>query len=230
MPVQYIGYRIEGFYKMASLSNRWEGIMGTNAEQKLDAIFWNKHGLNTTRDAFQVSRSRLHRWRKVYDEAGPSALHDHSRAPHRHHHHQWPPLLRAEICRLHGDFPNLGKDKRLGANAAGWCAPALAPSVVLIADAPDTMRCTPQRLTPKGRHKPFRRRIKPRLGKGFRAKRPGYCVAFDTVVRFVERTSRRVFTVTDHAAALPLPWWSHAMTAPTPRTSQPCQRGVPGTH
>ena len=28
--------------------------MGTNAQQKLDTLlFWNKHGLNATRDAFQ---------------------------------------------------------------------------------------------------------------------------------------------------------------------------------
>ena len=78
MPVQYIGYRIEGFYKMTSSASQWEGIMGSNAEQKLDALFWDKHGLHATRDAFQVSRSSLYRWRKVYDEAGASAMHDRS--------------------------------------------------------------------------------------------------------------------------------------------------------
>ena len=41
--------------------------MSTNAQQKLDTLgFWNKHGLDATRDAYKVIRSTLYRWRKSY--------------------------------------------------------------------------------------------------------------------------------------------------------------------
>ncbi len=52
MPVQHVSFRLKGFYKIASLSTKWEAIMGTVAQQKLEALtFWNKHGLNVTFDA-----------------------------------------------------------------------------------------------------------------------------------------------------------------------------------
>ena len=61
MQYQHVGYRIRGFYKMASFYNKWEAIMGTQAECKLEALeFWNKHGINATQDAFKVSRSTLY--------------------------------------------------------------------------------------------------------------------------------------------------------------------------
>ena len=60
MLMQHIGFRVRGFYKIASLSNKQEAMMSTNAQQKLDALrFWNKHGLNATSDAYKVSRSTL---------------------------------------------------------------------------------------------------------------------------------------------------------------------------
>ena len=60
MRMKHIGFRVRGYYRIASLSDRWEASMGTNAQQKLDALtFGNNHGLNATRDAVKVSRSTL---------------------------------------------------------------------------------------------------------------------------------------------------------------------------
>ena len=59
MRMKHIGFRVRGFYRIASLSDRWEASMGTNAQQKLDALtFWDNHGLNATRDAVKVSHRR----------------------------------------------------------------------------------------------------------------------------------------------------------------------------
>ena len=83
-----------------------------NAQQKLDALeFWNKHGLDVTRDAYKVSSSTLYPWRKSHCEGAMSGLHDRSRAPRQRRRRSWPPALRAEIRRLRTDFPNMGKDK-----------------------------------------------------------------------------------------------------------------------
>ena len=35
---QHIGYRIKGFYKIASFSNKTEAMMATDAKQKLNAL------------------------------------------------------------------------------------------------------------------------------------------------------------------------------------------------
>ena len=69
MQYQHIGYRLQGFYKMAHLNNKWEAIMGTTAHKKLEAIeFWDKYGINATLDSFNISRATMYRWRKLYRE------------------------------------------------------------------------------------------------------------------------------------------------------------------
>lgn len=56
MQYQHISLCIKGFYKMAFLSNKWEAIVGTNAQQKLGALeFRHKHGFNAASDALKVS-------------------------------------------------------------------------------------------------------------------------------------------------------------------------------
>ena len=46
--------------------------MGTHAQQKLEApTFWNKHGLNATRDAFKINRTTLYFWRKAHAPTTP---------------------------------------------------------------------------------------------------------------------------------------------------------------
>ena len=74
------------------------------------------------------------------------------------------------------------------------------------------MRLVPTRLTSKGKTKPLRRqRLKQRLGKGFCADYPGYCITFNTVVRFIGHTRRYLLTATDHARAQK---WCHCHTYP----------------
>ena len=41
MKYQHLGYRIKGFYKIASFSNKLEAMMATDAKQKIAALeFW----------------------------------------------------------------------------------------------------------------------------------------------------------------------------------------------
>ncbi len=45
MLVQHIGFRLRGFYKIASLSAEWEAMVETTAQQELEALtFRDKHG------------------------------------------------------------------------------------------------------------------------------------------------------------------------------------------
>ncbi len=65
--------------------------MNTTAQQKHDALlFWEKHGLDATLDAFKVGRSTLYRWRRRYCRTGLSALHDRGKAPRKRRRRIWP--------------------------------------------------------------------------------------------------------------------------------------------
>ncbi len=84
----------------------------------------------------------------------------------------------------------------------------------------ERMRITPQRLDRNGRSKP--RTPRTRLGRNLRMREVGQCVAFDTIVRFINTTRRCLFTATDHASEFagafhPYPaaqGWRHCHTYP----------------
>ena len=63
MRVQHVGYRLKGFYRLASDALRW-GMLGHDAHQRLAILrFWQRHGATATREAFKVSTLRkLPRW------------------------------------------------------------------------------------------------------------------------------------------------------------------------
>ena len=82
MQIRHVGFRLGGLYTLASLGQTGEAAMGTTVEKKLEALeFWNKYGLNATREVFAVSRSTLYAWRAKHRPGGRSALRDRSRAP-----------------------------------------------------------------------------------------------------------------------------------------------------
>ena len=56
MQVQYIGFGIRGFYRVARLGHGWE-MTRKDAQERLKILrFFAKHGLAATRDAFGVNR------------------------------------------------------------------------------------------------------------------------------------------------------------------------------
>ncbi len=88
-----------------------------------------------------------------------------------------------------------------------WCRKQglLCPSATtigrLISDAPDRMRCSLQRLDRKGQANPLRRKPpRPRLNSKAGARHVGHCVAFDTIIRFIEGSRRYIPTATDHSS------------------------------
>ena len=202
MKYQHIGYRIQGFYKMANLSNKWEAIMGTHAQQKLDALeFCDKHGLNATLDAFKVSRATLYRWRKLYEECGISALHDGDRSPRHRRRRNWDKCIIDEIRRLRHSYPNLGAEK-VYCFLKPWCndkrLPCPKPRTIarLIADATDNMRCSPPPNARKTR-KTKASSKRERLEKDYKDLFPGNCVAMDTIHYFINGIRYYLFTAID---------------------------------
>ncbi|MDI6777557.1 MAG: hypothetical protein QMD77_00005, partial [Patescibacteria group bacterium] len=76
-------------------------------------VFWEKHGLQATLDAFLVKRRTLFSWKARVKTSGGKleSLNDESRAPEKKRTRIWPEEIIAEIKRQRFTYPNLGKDK-----------------------------------------------------------------------------------------------------------------------
>ena len=104
MQVQHVGHRIRGFYRLADYALRW-GMIAPDAQRRLQILdFWRRHGLDATREAFQVSRRTLFAWRAKFRTEGGNlaALVPRSTAPKQRRQRQWPPALRAPYTGLTG--------------------------------------------------------------------------------------------------------------------------------
>ncbi len=76
------------------------------------------------------------------------------------------------------------------------------------------MRGTPLRLDPKGRSRSLKRKFRPRLGCNLRTAIPGHCVAFDTVLHFINGCRQSIFTSTDHASRFRFALATNGITTP----------------
>ncbi len=182
-----------------------------DAQHRLKILrFFEKHGLEATVDAFGVSRRTLYRWKKTFQESGgnPTALTALSSAPKRKRGSQTDPRLVAEIRRLRGLYPNLGKAK-LHVLMTPWCRahgiplPSVSTLGRIIARAPDKMRHRPARLDARSRPKPVQRSRKPRKPKGARTA-VLQCLAVDTIERVRDGLKRYIVTFIDPASAFAL--------------------------
>jgi len=221
MQVQHVGHRIRGFYRLADYALRW-GMIAPDAQRRLQILdFWRRHGLDATREAFQVSRRTLFAWRAKFRAEGGNlaALVPRSTAPKQRRQRQWPPALLSEIRRLRTLYPNLGKEKLhllLKPFVHTQELPCPSPRTIgrLIADAPDKMRSRPHRVGAPGKAKPVRQ---PRLRKPkhFHALRPGHCVALDSIELRTDGLRRYVITCTDLHSHFAWAWAtrSHASAA-----------------
>ncbi|MBU6421960.1 MAG: DDE-type integrase/transposase/recombinase [Gammaproteobacteria bacterium] len=222
MRFQHLGYQVRGFYRVGNYALRW-GMVSEQACQRLKIlVFWERHGLDATRDAFGVSRRTLYGWRQRYRQGSQSvvALEPQSRAPKRRRQRHWPTEVIDEIKRLRAHHPNLGKAK-LYPLLERFCAahrlacPSERTIGRLIADQPGKLRQRPVRLGPKGQRRAIRHRDRQHKPKHFRATFPGQCVALDTIERFQDGLRRSVITLTDlHSRfAFALATTSHASRA-----------------
>jgi len=179
-------------------------MITAKAKQKLNIlIFWEKHGLGATLDAFQVKRRTLFLWKQQFAAGGKiaEALNEKSRAPKKKRARLWREEVIAEIKRLRWDHPNLGKDKiepllRRFCFQNAFPCPASSTIGRLIKDC-GGLRMFPQKVSHCGKIKPLQRRKILRKPKDLQALYPGHVAAFDTVERFVSGLRRYVITFED---------------------------------
>lgn len=209
---------LKGFYRVYESALKYRYMIQDKALKKARVlVFWEKHGLLATIDAFKVSRRTLFLWQKQFKSGGRlvQALNEASKAPKKKRSRLWPEAVLTEIRRLRSVHPNLGKDK-LYPELEDFCVarhlpcPSIATIGRLIKDL-GGLRQYPLKLklSAKSRKKRLR---KP---KHFTAKYPGHLVALDTIERRVFGSRHYVITCEDIHTRFAFAWAtkSHASLA-----------------
>lgn len=123
--------------------------MVTNEAKRRAKIlsFWEKHGLEATKEAFEIGRSTLFGWKKArkVGEGRMESLNPRSKRPKQVRRRNWPDAVMAEIRRLRTEHPNLGKEKihiflKRYCDERKLACPKPRTIGRIIADAPDKMR------------------------------------------------------------------------------------------
>lgn len=184
-------------------------------------IFWEKHGLEATLDAFPVKRSTLFNWKKQWNRGGKKieALNEKSRTPRTRRKRLWSLPILEKIKQLRQTHPNLGADKIYPLLQAFCTANHLncpKPRTIanLIRDL-GGLRTFPQKVSHFGKIKKANRQKVLRKPKDFKVLYAGHLVAFDTVERFVHGCRRYVITFEDIHTRFAFAWAtkSHASLA-----------------
>jgi transposase InsO family protein len=166
-------------------------------------MFWEKHGLSATTEAFGVKRRTLFNWKRALKQGKGKleSLNTGSRAPTTKRRRSWDYRILEEIKRLRYLHPNLGKEK-LHPLLSRFCtelklgSPSIRTIGRLMIDL-GGLRIVPQRITGTGRVKALIRVATLRKPNGLVATYPGHVVALDTFEEHINGSRRYVITFID---------------------------------
>ena len=216
---------IKGFVRLYERSLRYLYMITDKAKYKAKVlIFWEKHGLEATLDAFPVKRSTIFLWKKKFKQGNskPESLNDQKRTPRIKRTRIWPLDIRNEIKRIRDrkNHPNLGADK-IHPLLLSFCkehnlqCPQPRTIARIIADDPDKMRVFPQKVSHFGKIKKINRQKVLRKPKQLKPEYPGHLIALDTIERIVNGCRRYIITFEDIYTRFSFAWTtkSHASLA-----------------
>ena len=187
-------------------------------------VFWEKHGLVATKDAFSIKRSTLFAWKKKFKESGGKllSLNEKKRTPKHTRKRDWPFEIRQKIKSIRHDpvCPNLGPEKiypllQKFCQEQEFKCPKPATITRIIADDPEKMRIFPQKISHFGKIKKTNRQKVLRKPKYLKPQYPGHLIALDTIEKFVNGTRRYIITFEDIYTRFSFAWAtkSHASKA-----------------
>ena len=173
--------------RLSSYTLRWAHMITKSAKKRARILaFWEKHGLEATKEAFAVKQSTLYDWRKrLTDGQGKlEALNVGSTRPKqvRSRVIEWPAAIKDEIKQIRNEHPNLGKDKVYW-QLLPWCQrrQLRCPSVSTIGRLMTDMgglRIYPEKIRHDGRIVPRTQGKVLRKPKHLKAGYPGHVVSF----------------------------------------------------
>ncbi|MBU1112159.1 MAG: DDE-type integrase/transposase/recombinase [Nanoarchaeota archaeon] len=187
-------------------------------------MFWDKHGLEATLDAFPHKRSTIFLWKKKFKQGNnkPEALNDQKRTPKIKRRRIWPLEIRNEIKRIRDkeNHPNLGPEK-IYPLLKSFCKknnleyPQPRTIARIISDDPDKMRIYPQKVSHFGKIKKINRQKVLRKPKDLKPEYPGHLIALDTIEKRINGCKRYVITFEDIYTRFSFAWStkSHASKA-----------------
>jgi len=214
---------IKGFLTVYEDGLRYRYMITAKAKDKAKVlVFWEKHGLAATMDAFPAKRSTLFEWKKKFKEGGGKleALNEKKRAPKTKRKRIWPPEVIREIKQLRQEHPNLGADKTYPL-LLKFCGkqdlkcPQPRTIARIIADDPEKMRIFPKKVSHFGKISPIKRQKVLRKPKDLKPEYPGHLIALDTIEKIVSGNRRYVITFEDIYTRFSFAWStkSHASKA-----------------
>ena len=183
---------------------RFRDMITTEATRRYAIlVFWEKHGLPATLDAFKVKQRTLFTWKKKLKrgKGKVESLNPGSRVPRVKRKRLWDERIIAELKRLRMQYPNLGKEKLyplLVEFSALLTLTCPKPKTIgrLMRDL-GGLRRFPQKITHFGKVKRINRQNILRKPKDFEALFPGHCVALDTFEEIRNGMRRYVITFED---------------------------------
>jgi transposase InsO family protein len=187
-------------------------------------VFWEKHGLEATLDAFPVKRPTLFLWQKKFREGGSKleVLNDKKRIPLMRRKRIWPFEIRQKIRSIRSveEHLNLGPEK-IHPLLSSFCGerglkcPGPRTIARIIADDPEKMRVFPKKISHFGKIKSIKRQKVLRKPKGIKPEYPGHLIALDTIEKIIQGCRRYVITFEDIYTRFSFAWAtkSHASKA-----------------
>ena len=183
---------------------RYRYMITETAKRRMKTlIHWERHGLESTVDAFGVLRRTLFNWKLALKQGNGKleALNPQKRTPKNKRRRSWDWRILEEIKRLRGIdvHPNLGAEKlyQLLLDFCGAIGPLKCPSPTtierLIKDL-GGLRTFPQKVSHFGKIKRVNRQKVLRKPKDFKVWHPGHTIALDTIEK--QRNGRRMYILT----------------------------------
>ncbi len=213
---------VKGFMTVYKDALRYRYMITEKALKKTKIlVFWEKHGLDATKEAFGIKRRTLFDWKSKWTKGDkkPEALNEKSRAPQEKRKRIWHEDIVAEIKRQRWEHPNLGKEKIYPilsrfCNTKHLLCPKSKTIGRIIKDL-GGLRMFPQKVSHFGKIKVLKRAKKIRKPMDFKATYPGHCVALDTIERHIQGCRRYVITFEDIYTRYAFAWatTSHASLA-----------------
>ena len=188
----------KGFVTIWERVLRFRYMITEQAKERCRVLaFWERHGTEATKEAFQVSRRTLFRWQRALEKTGGQleGLNALSKAPQKRRQRKVPEEISKRIIELRTLHPRLGKEKIHtllkypgSVSTIGRIVSDLKEKGLLPSGKKLSMNANTGHLFDKRARK---RKKKLRRPKGYRV------LEVDTVIRFVDGVKRYILTATD---------------------------------
>lgn len=203
MQTDYLFHGIRGYTRFKRVSDLWEMTTKEAKERYRVIEFFDKYGLEATKEAFGVSRRTIYRWKASLKKGKGviTSLNPKSTKPKTKREPTTPTIIINKIRELRETYPNIGKEK-LYVILKPWCKennlelPSESTIGRIISRDKDKMRVVPYRIDRNGKVKPKKKDIKNRKPKGLKTK-PMDLWAVDTIQRVSNGIRRYIMTLID---------------------------------